>query len=132
MLGAGFVSQGESPDERDIHAPDEADFGGLARERRDGANDEGAFVLLEHEGADIGCVDFGINDGKMDLGKLQSHLADGVLLGETDPNDEVIVALRQCPHHRLERVVVGGFDILELNPKFALGEIAALVGRRVE
>ena len=132
LFCAGFIPHLEAANQRNIHAANESNFSGPAGQGRDGTDEVSAFVLLEHEAADIGGVHLGVHDRKMFLWKLGGDFFDRFLLGEPDADDEIEITFRKSLEHRLEGVVIGGFDVFEKNAELILSLSGAFVSGGVE
>src|SRR3546814_4243996 len=93
-LGALLIAAGELADQRDVHAADEADLAGLRLHGGDHADQEGALMLLEHDGAHIGQLDHGIDDGKAGIRKFLGDLGQGVRLRSEEHTSELQSLMR--------------------------------------
>src|SRR3546814_8547785 len=88
--------------------------------------------LLEHDGAHIGQLDHGIDDGKAGIRKFLGDLGQGVRLGEADAEDGVGAALRHAAQRLLALGLVGDLELAVLDTGFLLDPLDAVVDALVE
>ena len=130
------ISALEFRDQRDVHAADEADLAGLGCLRRDDADDERAFLLLEHDRLDIRQVDHVVDDAEVGLGIFRGDFLQRGLPGEADGHDRREAVLGELAQDLLPLRLVLDLEIAELDagllrePRCAVEH--ALVERFVE
>ena len=125
ILDALFEAALELADQRDVHAAHEADLSALGSERRQNADQEGAFVFPEHHRLHVGQVDDAVDDGEADLGKVLGDLLQGHRLGETDGDDRILAALGEPPQRLLELRLVAGLEFGDSDRAFLLEFLGA-------
>src|SRR2546423_584936 len=127
-----LVADGEAVYESDVHAADEAERARLRLARCDHADEVRAFVLLEDERGDVRQVARAVNDGEVDVRVVLRHNVHYGCLGEADADDEVVAALGERAHRRLNRDGVAGLHVAQHYRDILRGALDALPRGGVE
>src|SRR2546422_1170377 len=88
VLRPFFIAEGESPDQRDVHAADEADLAGLRGQRGGHAHEERPLVLLEDDRLDVRQIHDGVDDGELEIRKFLGDFFHAAGLGKADSRDD--------------------------------------------
>ena len=132
-LQAHLNSLGPALEEGNLHGPDHAHDVGLGHEPHRGAQQEGGLVLLEGDGAHVGHVDGGVEDGELLIRELGRHLLQRLGGLKAGGEDQVPLLLSgHGPQVLLDRAPVLGLDDLRLDAELRLGPLHALDGHLVE
>src|SRR5262245_61513817 len=132
VVRALLVSERELPDQRDVHAADEADLPGLGRHRRRHPDQERALVLLEHDRLHVGQRDHRIDDRELDRGELLRDLLETAGLREADADDDRRASPRHVAQRLLALALVGDLELTVLDAGLLLVPLRAVVGGLVE
>ena len=89
-------------------------------------------MLLEHDGAHVGQIDDGVDDGKTGLGEFLGHLFQSRCLGKADPDHRVRPTLRHAPQGLLALGFVGDLEFAILDAGFLLEALNAVEHTLVE
>ena len=111
-LDAADVAAGETADQRNVHAADEADLAGLGGECREHADEIAALMLLEHDRGDIRRFDDHVDDGELRVGEFRRDLLHRFGMAEADGDDRREAALGEFAQGLLALAVVLDLEIL--------------------
>jgi hypothetical protein len=110
-LGALLVAALELADQRDVHAADKTDLAGLAGHGGHHADQEAAFLLLEHDRLHVGQLDHHVDDAELELGEFLGDLLDGGGLTEAHGDDGAGALLGHASHRLLALRFVGYLEL---------------------
>ena len=113
MLDPLRVTALEGGDQRNVHAADEAHFPGLGRLGGDDADQERAFLGLEHHRLHVGLVDDHVDDAELGLGELVGDFRQRGGPGEARHQDRAEAVLGELAQHLLALGVVLDFEVAE-------------------
>ena len=109
------IAAAEGGDQRNVHAADEADLAGLGGLRRDHADEERAFLGLEHDRLNVGLVDDHVDDAELGLREFVGDLAERGGPGEADGHDRREAVFGEFAQHLLALRVVLDFEVAEVD-----------------
>ncbi len=130
--GAFRVAHLEFPDQRDVHAADEAQDAGLRRARRDQPDEIRPLVLLENERCHVREVDEAVDDREIDVRIILRDALHDRRLREADTDDQIVAAFREGAHRGLDRGRVARLDVPQDDRKVLRRALDAFPGGGVE